>query len=101
MIVDRLRQNFIGKGEVKGFAFNEVFADGDYRIYYVNGDNYHYEVFKVKITPLCIDFENRLYSETHFKEVYPKSKDFGVTAWNAKNYDSAMERIKKIKESNK
>ena len=35
-------------------------------------------------------FENRIYSETDSKVVYPKSEDFGVWAWSFRDHDLAM-----------
>ena len=40
----------------------------------------HYEVFRKKVVPICLDFVAKIYSDTDFKEVYPKSKYFGLSA---------------------
>jgi len=86
-----LEKQFTGKGEVKPFEFlqNRVHTTAYLYEVFENGVISHYEVFKRKITPVCIDFENRIYSETEFKEVYPKSKDFGVWAWTCRTYEKA------------
>ena len=51
---------------------------------------------KKKITPICLDFENRVYSETEFKEIYPKSKDFGIWAFTKTDYMSALSKLQDI-----
>lgn len=85
----------MGIGEVKGFEFTKV-AETDMGYVYcvrTSDKSNHYEVFKKRKTPICIDFENKIYSETEFKEVYPNSKQFGITAWSVKNYETALERL--------
>jgi hypothetical protein len=84
MNIQQLPETFIGVGEVKGFAFERVFSNSNAYIYRVTshkGSKPYYEVFKRKDTPLCIDFKKRIYSDTEFKEIYPKSNAFGVWAW--------------------
>ena len=86
--------SFEGKGEVKGFLFTQVVKGEKSYIYEVKFNNSrHYEVFKRKETPLLVDFEKRLYSETEFKEMYPKAKDFGVWAWSFLNKENAIEKF--------
>jgi len=85
-----LPDKFVGKGEVKGFEFTKVKSNDVGCIYRVDaGDVSYYEVFKNKYTPVCIDFKNRVYSETEMKQVYPKAKHFGVWAWTTFKLDKA------------
>lgn len=96
MDIQPLPKEFIGTGEVKGMMFNQVFASKERYIYEVKQEDTptpHYEVFDRKTTPICIDFENRVYSETEHKEVYPKSKDFGVWAWTFNNLQTAKDKL--------
>ena len=93
--IERLPLQFIGTGEVKGFKFEQVSELPTHYIYSVNsGEETHYEVFEVRETPLCIDFENRIYSDVQFKHVYPKSNDFGVWAWTTKKLEQAQSKTK-------
>jgi len=89
-----LENEFIGKGEVKGFRFRKIASTQHANLYEVDSgvSNVHYEVFMRKLVPVCIDFENRLYSKTEQKEVYPKSKDFGVWAWTYNNILKAEQK---------
>ena len=49
-----------------------------------------YEVFERRAVAVCIDFENRVYSQTDKKEIYPKSNDFGKWAYSYNSYDAAI-----------
>lgn len=95
VLIHELENSFTGIGEVKGFEFTKV-AETDIGYVYcvrTSEKSNHYEVFKKRKTPICIDFENKIYSETEFKEVYPNSKKFGISAWSVKNYETALERL--------
>lgn len=87
-----------GIGEVKGFVFTKIATTQHAYVYEVNsGDsNIHYEVFKRKTAPTCIDFKKRLYSETDVKEYYPKSKDFGAWAWTFKTKIESINRMEDL-----
>ena len=95
VLIHKLEDSFIGIGEVKGFEFTKVAETNSGYVYCVrtSDKSHHYEVFKKRKTPICIDFENKIYSETDFKEVYPNSKQFGISAWSVKNYETALERL--------
>lgn len=75
----KLKDIILGTGDVKGATFVKV-KESDTAYIYKRDDKY-WEVFKKKEVPVCIDFENRIYSETDTKELYPKKTDFGVWAW--------------------
>lgn len=92
--IELLRVEFEGSGEVGGMLFKQIIQSDNGYIYEVNGESTHYEVFKRKNTPICIDFDKRIYSETNFKEVYPKSKDFGVWAYTCANLEQAENKLK-------
>lgn len=94
-MINLLEKNFFGTGEVKEFEFNQIRSTVSAYLYEVkqNDGNIHFEVFKRKNAPMCIDFENRIYSETDFKEIYPKSNDFGVWAWTFKSYFKSLELL--------
>lgn len=84
--------HFVGVGEVKGKVFTRVFENSKRYVYEVKDEDAptpHYEVFDRKTTPVCVDFANRVYSETDDKEVYPKAKDFGSWAWTFNSFESA------------
>ena len=79
----KLENEFIDKGEVKGFKFRKIASTQHANLYEVSsgGSKVHYEVFLTKSTPMCLDFKKRVYSETEYKQKYPKSSDFGAWAW--------------------
>ena len=93
----KLPENFIGSGEVKGFVFNKKTENEKAYIYEVsNIGSVYYEVFLKKNTPVCIDFENKIYSDEKFKEKYPKSNDFGIWAFCCLTYENAVLKFNKI-----
>jgi hypothetical protein len=80
-----LEKEFIGKGEVRGFQFEQVQANDNGYIYKVQhiGEPY-YEVFKRK--------EN-----TQFDNIsYPSSKAFGVWAWWYSSLEKAMTKFNEL-----
>jgi hypothetical protein len=91
-----LENLFIGTGEVKNMRFLQLYASKKVYMYLVGYQPAHYEVFERKNAPMCIDFENMIYSETEMKEYYPKSKDFGVWAWTFTNKDKALKKFKEL-----
>jgi len=95
MDITTIENQFRGSGEVKGFEFIKIASvHGGYCYEVVTSEgNIHYEVFRAKNVPLCVDFENRIYSETEFKEIYPKSKDFGVWAWTYSSKEKALAKL--------
>lgn len=93
-MVTKLEDSFIGTGEVKGFLFTKKFENEKGYVYKVEHEGgFHFEVFHKKETPICIDFKNRIYSDTHRKELYPKSKDFGVWAWSVRDQGKAIDYL--------
>lgn len=88
--IEKLPSQFVGTGAVKGFIFTQVLEGGNAYIYAVkNSNSTYYEVFKKRIVPKCIDFKKRLYSETDFKEHYPKASEFGIYAFTTKTIQKA------------
>lgn len=86
-----------GTGEVDGFKFFKFKTTIKGYCYEVTTEGtVHYEVFEKKIVPICIDFANRIYSDTDFKEVYPKAKDFGIWAWTYKNEEDAIKKLNEL-----
>lgn len=80
----------------KGNGFTQVYKTENHYVYKVKilGKN-HFEVFEIKTTPVCIDFEKKVYSDIDKKEIYPKDKDFGTWAWCFCSIDKAMDFINK------
>lgn len=91
MSIELLPKVFDGKGEVFGVKFTQVFSNDKYYIYERSDGNF--EVFERKKVPVCIDFTNRVYSETEFKETYPKSTLFGVCAWSFPTLRQCLNKI--------
>lgn len=93
-MIHKLDKRFTGIGEVKGFEFTQVFSNSKGYVYKVkNGKKEYFETFYKRKSPLCLDFDNRIYSETDFKETYPKAKSFGKWAWTYDNLSNAKNRI--------
>lgn len=84
--VIKLKKEFIGRGEVKGFNFKQIFDSKDFYIYQVN-DRY-YEVFKKKIKKCS--YNNRFY------EKYPTANAFGSWAWTYETLDECYNKIKNL-----
>lgn len=78
-----LEKEFVGTGEVAGFEFKQIEKTAHGYIYQVSDNGkVHFEVFKKNPSPICIDFEKRIYSDTDTKDSYPKSNSFGVWAYS-------------------
>lgn len=94
--ITKLENKITGTGEVKGFIFEKVLELDNVYIYKKLDDEtnefYDYEVFAKKITPIYIDFDNKIFSETEFKEMYPKSSQFGLSAYSYKSYENAINK---------
>jgi len=93
-----LEKEFNGIGEVSDFKYVQNRVSTSAYLYEVwsNGRIVSFEVFERKNSPVCIDFANRVYSETEFKETYPKSNSFGVWAWTYFKLDSALEKFNSL-----
>ena len=77
-MLQKLQEQFSGKGEVEGFEFKQIYRKENSAVYEVcGGEPTHYEVIRIKKSPVCLDFVNRIYSDTEFTELYPKAKAFG------------------------
>lgn len=93
-MIHELPLSFEGTGEVKGVTFlQRIKTDTHYIFERVQDEMSHFEVFERKHTPVCLDFTKREYSTTEFKEIYPKSKDFGITAWCCNSFAKATEKM--------
>ena len=80
-----LENEFIGKGEVKGFKFKQVQKSNTAYIYEVNsGCNIYYEVF------------SRVVNNKYQKEVYPMAKHFSIWAWAHMNYEDAKRKFNQL-----
>ena len=95
-MLQKLESEFTGKGEVKGFNFQQVYENEKGYVYKVHSqESEYFEAFLKKSTALCINFEKREYSETEFKEIYPKSKDFGVWDWTVGSFQDGIDKLNK------
>lgn len=96
-----LEKEFIGKGDVRGFLFKQLLANETAYLYEVSTENTtHYEVFKrveKKAATYVLDGKE---VNTAAKVVYPKTKQFGLTAWTFTNYEKALERFNSISSKN-
>ena len=82
-----LKTEFVGIGEVRGFTFKQLNANGYAYMYEVKNpdeQSSHYEVFE-RVENTAFDCVS-----------YPKSKSFGVWAWFIKDYEKACKKYDKI-----
>ena len=94
----KLPKKFKGRGETKGFRFLQLKETAAGYLYQVtSGDYVYYEVFKKVELPVCLDFAKHIYSETDFKENYPKKNAFGVSAWTTPSLKRANKILKTFK----
>jgi hypothetical protein len=93
-----LPNEIVGTGEVKGFLFNKIDESDKGYIFHVTTPSGHkyYEVIKKLVSPLCIDFGKKLFSETEFKHYYPKSNSFGTEGWSGLDLVGAYKRLKSL-----
>lgn len=97
--IEKIPDTFTGRAEVKGFKFTKLEETPTGFLFKVeSSEQPHYEVFKYKLTPICLDFEKRIYSETEFKEHYPKRNSFGIWAWTTLSYEKALLILKKLED---
>lgn len=81
----QLEKSFSGRGEVKGYEFNQIRATDKAFLYEVSCDGRkHYEVFKKRI--------NALYGNVS----YPSSKGFGKWAWTYNSLNKALLKFKDL-----
>ena len=97
MNIEKLQKEFDGRGEMKGYHFLQLHSSKTAYIYTVTDKHsIMYEVIKIRTTPKWKDFDNKILSETEFKEVYPKSKAFGTYGWTYKKIDDAIKKFSTI-----
>jgi len=93
-----LEKEIEGTGEVSGLKYRQIRVSDTAYLYEVSRDGIIvcFEVFERKNSAMCVDFEKRIYSETEFKETYPKSNSFGVWAWCYFKLASALEKFNSL-----
>lgn len=76
---------FEGKGEVKDYTFTQINMTDKAFIYEVNSvHSKHYEVFK------------RIINKRHNCISYPKSKAFGIWAWDFRSLEAAYKKFNEL-----
>ena len=92
--IKKLENKIEGKGEVDGFIFTKKFENQKGYVYKVCTETgSHFEAFFKKQSPVCIDFKQRIYSDTETKEIYPKSNNFGVWAWTVQTLEKGIDLL--------
>jgi hypothetical protein len=81
-------EEFIGKGEVKGTVFRQVYRYKDICIYFRSDD--HFEVVKIRVQESCLRVINGASVEFTGKEVYPKGEKWGPHEKCCKDLESAV-----------
>lgn len=95
--IENLPDEFVGRGSTRKFVFTKVKDADEAAMFEVNtGESIHYEVFRKKTTPICLDFALHVYSETKFKYKYPNDNAFGKWAWTVKSKKRAMEMCDRL-----
>ncbi len=77
----------------RGFEYNKIFAIDNFYVYSLTRNDMviGYEVLKRMSSPVCLDFENRIYSETEKKETFPSSGEAGgKTVWFFRDKKNAI-----------
>lgn len=97
-MIKLLEKTFEGGGEVTGFKFTQIHSTEYAYLFEVTDGSTKtwYEVFKREKSAVCIDFEKRIFSETEFKERYPKAKDFGLWAWTYSKFEDAEKKLNEL-----
>ena len=97
-MVKELEDNFIGTGSVSGFKFKKLHQTELGYLYEVDSgdEDIHYEVFQRKTTPICLDFEKKIFSDTDSKVIYPKDEHFGQWASCILEYKDALEKLNSL-----
>lgn len=87
--VKLLQEEFVGRGEVRGFLFSQR-AKSEYAYIYevkcVDGGVSYFEVFERR--------ENKLFQQ----ESYPGSKSFGFWAWTFPTFNRAYDKFEELNE---
>lgn len=86
--IKKLKKEFIGRGEVKGFHFKQLYEHPKFYIYMVTLDTdkpvVHYELIK-KIVGCKQDQKY---------EIYPGSKSFGIHGWTKPTIEGVIKSVK-------
>ena len=92
--VKELQKDFMGKREMKGIHFKQVYNDQDWYIYELTQNGYTwFEVFKEKICCSFTVIDGKFITSHSVGMVkYPSMNDFGNWAWTASTFDRAKER---------
>ena len=93
----KLKEQFTGIGEVKGFDFFQLYRTANAAIYKV--ENNYYEVFIINTQKE--QKKNINGSEIFFepKEIYPRSNQFGISAWTFHDFNKALFMWREISET--
>ena len=95
--VKALENEIKGFGSKKGMLFRQIHSSVGAYLYEIKDNGLiHYETFKRRKTALCVSFEKREYSETEFKEKYPRDNDFGKWAWCYKDKQMALDKFNSL-----
>lgn len=86
-IIQELRGQFIGRGQVKGFHFIQISKTNSAFLYKVDtGDSIYYEVFK------------KLVNHRYACVSYPTDKAFGIWALTTPDLERAFEILNELSE---
>ena len=97
-MIKELEDNFIGTGNVSGFKFKKLHQTELGYLYEVDSgdEDIHYEVFQRKTTPICLDFEKKIFSDTDSKVIYPRDEHFDSWAFCILEYKDALNKLNSL-----
>lgn len=86
-----LKKEFIGKGEVKGFIFRQIYMNDKFYVYEVTDkDEEHTKIYY----ELIKRYTNISFDRSGLQESYPSSKMFGIKGWTYPSKERTIEGIK-------
>lgn len=87
-----LKKEFIGRGEVKGFIFRQIYMNDKFYVYEVTDkDEAHTKVYY----ELIKRYTNISFDRQYLQECYPSAKMFGIKGWTYPSLERTVEGIKK------
>lgn len=89
-IVKKLEKKF----EAGSYEYTQMESSENGYMYMKYGATISYEVFELKTTPICLNLDEKIFSETEFKEIYPKSNM--VWKWTFIDYEKAKAKFNEL-----
>jgi hypothetical protein len=101
MNTELLQDEFKGVGEVSDYRFRKVFTNPAAYVFEItNADTMviHYETIRRRAVAKCLDFQEKIFSDTELVEKYPKQTKFGVEGFTYVNPEDAYQKAEVLLE---